>query len=57
MVALGEAGHAKDDLSFTSTLLSFSTLKLWDYSKGKVSFRHVACMACMPVPGTRLRVV
>lgn len=37
--------------------LSFSTLKLWDYSKGKVSFRHVAGLACMPAPGNRLRVV
>ena len=42
---------AKDRLSLTPTL-SFSTLKLWDYSKGKVSFRHAAGLAissaCQP---------
>ncbi|GAB1286138.1 WD repeat-containing protein 5 [Apodemus speciosus] len=27
-----------------------NTLKLWDYSKGKVSFRHVAGLACLPAP-------
>lgn len=44
---------AKDRLPLTPTL-SFSTLKLWDYSKGKVSFRHAAGLAiCMPAPGNR----
>lgn len=48
-------GGAKNGLLLTPTLY-FSTLKLWDYSKGKVSFRHTAGLAfCVPAPGNRLR--